>query len=132
MREMEASVGRMEASMGRMEERLGVTTNDANLLIPASATHAVRLGRVPGLVASDAASIPAGTRRAAKAMGVKRVCVPNGRARIPNASRGATARNVAPDAKDVSAWSTPTRVQSLSAQERGQHATLGRAWRDLR
>src|ERR1700758_5269686 len=109
MREMEASVGRMEASMGRMEERLGVTTNDANLLIPASATHAVRLGRVPGLVASDAASIPAGTRRAAKAMGVKRVCVPNGRARIPNASRGATARNVAPDAKDVSAWSTPTR-----------------------
>jgi hypothetical protein len=55
MREMEASVGRMEASMGRMEERLGVTTNDANLLIPASATHAARLGRIPGLVASDAA-----------------------------------------------------------------------------
>jgi hypothetical protein len=55
MREMEASVGRMEASMGRTEERLGVTTNDANLLIPASATHTAKLGRVPGLVASDAA-----------------------------------------------------------------------------
>jgi IS5 family transposase len=51
--------------------------NDADLLIPAIATHQSKLGRVPRLVAADAAFYSSRNEAAAKAMGVKRVCVPN-------------------------------------------------------
>lgn len=51
--------------------------NDADLLIPAIAIHRARLGRVPRLVAADAGFYSGRNEAAAKAMGVKRVCVPN-------------------------------------------------------
>jgi IS5 family transposase len=51
--------------------------NDADLLIPAIETHRARLGRAPYLVAADAAFYSGKNEAAAKAKGVKRVCVPN-------------------------------------------------------
>jgi IS5 family transposase len=51
--------------------------NDADLLIPAIEVHQARLGRVPYLVAADAAFYSGKNETAAKAKGVKRVCVPN-------------------------------------------------------
>jgi len=51
--------------------------NDVDLLVPAVEIHRAKLGRVPRLVAGDAAFYSAKNEAAAKAMGVKRVCVPN-------------------------------------------------------
>jgi transposase, IS5 family len=51
--------------------------NDADLLIPAIETHRAKLGRAPYLVAADAAFYSAKNEAAAKARGVKRVCIPN-------------------------------------------------------
>ena len=51
--------------------------NDADLLIPAIEKHQARLGRAPYLVAADAAFYSGKNEAAAKAKGVKRVCVPN-------------------------------------------------------
>jgi transposase, IS5 family len=51
--------------------------NDADLLIPAIETHRAKLGRTPYLVAADAAFYSARNEAAAKAKGVKRVCIPN-------------------------------------------------------
>src|SRR5208283_3471718 len=51
--------------------------NDVDLLIGAVEIHQARLGRIPRLVAADAAFYSANNERAAKAKGVKRVCIPN-------------------------------------------------------
>jgi transposase, IS5 family len=51
--------------------------NDADLLVAAIETHQARLGRIPRLVAADAAFYSAKNEVAAKAKGVKRVCIPN-------------------------------------------------------
>jgi len=51
--------------------------NDADLLIPAIDAHQARLGRLPYLVAANAAFYSGKNEAAAKAKGVKRVCVPN-------------------------------------------------------
>ncbi len=51
--------------------------SDSELLVPAIEVHHQRLGRVPGLVAADAGFYSAAAETAAKAMGVKRVSVPN-------------------------------------------------------
>jgi transposase, IS5 family len=51
--------------------------NDADLLVPAIDIHQAALGRMPRLVAADAAFYSAKNEAAAKAKGVKRVCVPN-------------------------------------------------------
>jgi transposase, IS5 family len=51
--------------------------SDSDLLIPAIAAHQAKLGRVPRLVATDAGFYSARNEAAAKAMGVKRVCIPN-------------------------------------------------------
>lgn len=51
--------------------------NDSDLLIPSIAAHQAKLGRVPRLVAADAAFYSGRNEAAAKAMGVKRVCIPN-------------------------------------------------------
>jgi IS5 family transposase len=51
--------------------------NDANLLIPAIEKHEAALGRTPRLVAADAGFYSAKNETAAKAKGVKRVCIPN-------------------------------------------------------
>jgi IS5 family transposase len=50
---------------------------DSDLLIEAIDTHEAVLGRVPRLVAADAAFYSANNEAAAKAKGVKRVCIPN-------------------------------------------------------
>jgi IS5 family transposase len=51
--------------------------SDADLLIPAIEAHQTKLGRTPRLVAADAAFYSGKNEAAAKAMGVKRVCIPN-------------------------------------------------------
>jgi IS5 family transposase len=51
--------------------------NDSDLLIVAIETHQTLLGRMPRLVAADAAFYSARNEAAAKAKGVKRVCIPN-------------------------------------------------------
>jgi IS5 family transposase len=51
--------------------------NDSDLLIPAIELHQAAIGRVPHLVAADAAFYSGKNEAAAKAKGVKRVCVPN-------------------------------------------------------
>jgi IS5 family transposase len=51
--------------------------NDSDLLIPAVEAHRAKLGRAPYLVAADAAFYSARNEAAAKAKGVKRVCIPN-------------------------------------------------------
>ena len=51
--------------------------SDSDLLISAIETHAGKLGRTPRLVAADAAFYSAKNEAAAKARGVKRVCIPH-------------------------------------------------------
>ena len=51
--------------------------SDMDLLIPAIDVHQAKLGRVPRLVAADAGFYSAKNEAAAKARGVKRVCIPN-------------------------------------------------------
>jgi transposase, IS5 family len=50
---------------------------DSDLLVAAIETHQARLGRPPRLVAADAAFYSAKNEAAARAKGVKRVCIPN-------------------------------------------------------
>jgi IS5 family transposase len=61
--------------------------NDADLLIPSIETHQARLGRAPYLVAADAAFYSGKNEAAAKAKGVKRVCVPNRSTKSPERKR---------------------------------------------
>jgi transposase, IS5 family len=51
--------------------------SDTELLIPAIEIHQAKLGRTPRLVAADAGFYSARNEAAAKASGVKRVCIPN-------------------------------------------------------
>jgi len=56
---------------------------DSDLLVAAIETHEARLGRTPRLVAADAAFYSARNEAFAKAMGVKRVCIPNRSSKSP-------------------------------------------------
>jgi len=60
---------------------------DSDLLIAAIETHQARLGRAPRLVAADAAFYSAKNEAAAKAKGVKRVCIPNRSTKSPDRKR---------------------------------------------
>ena len=51
--------------------------SDTDLLVSAIETHEAALGRTPRLVAADAGFYSAKNEAAAKAKGVKRVCIPN-------------------------------------------------------
>ena len=51
--------------------------SDTELLIPALEAHEAKLGRVPRLLAADAGFYSSKNETAAKAKGVKRVCIPN-------------------------------------------------------
>ena len=51
--------------------------SDTALLIPAIDAHEAKLGRVPRLVAADGGFYSAKNEAAAKAKGVKRICIPN-------------------------------------------------------
>jgi len=61
--------------------------NDSDLLIAAIETHQAMLGRAPHLVAADAAFYSARNEAAAKAIGVKRVCIPNRSTKSPERKR---------------------------------------------
>jgi transposase, IS5 family len=61
--------------------------SDSDLLIPAVETHQTVLGRTPHLVAADAAFYSAKNEVAAKARGVRRVCIPNRSTRSPERRR---------------------------------------------
>ena len=61
--------------------------NDSDLLIAAIETHEARLGRTPRLVAADAGFYSAKNETAAKAKGVKRVCIPNRSTKSPERKR---------------------------------------------
>ena len=61
--------------------------NDADLLLPAIDIHQAALGRLPHLVAADAAFYSGKNETAAKARGVKHVCIPNRSTRTPSPSR---------------------------------------------
>jgi transposase, IS5 family len=60
---------------------------DSDLLIGAIDTHQARLGCTPRLVAADAAFYSAENEKAAKAKGVKRVCIPNRSTKSPSRKR---------------------------------------------
>lgn len=61
--------------------------SDSDLLIAAIETHQASLGRAPYLVAADAAFYSAKNEAAAKAKGVKRVCIPNRSTKSPERKR---------------------------------------------
>lgn len=61
--------------------------HDSELLIAAIETHQTMLGRPPRLVAADAAFYSAKNEAAAKAKGVKRVCIPNRSTKSPERRR---------------------------------------------
>ncbi len=61
--------------------------NDSDLLIAAIEIHQARLGRTPRLVAADAGFYSAKNEAAAKAMGVKRICIPNRSTKSPERKR---------------------------------------------
>ena len=60
---------------------------DSDLLTAAIETHQALLGRAPQLVAADAAFYSAKNEAAAKAKGVKRVCIPNRSTKSPERKR---------------------------------------------
>jgi IS5 family transposase len=61
--------------------------SDADLLTPALETHVETFGRVPRVVAGDAAFYSAKNEAAAHAKGVKRVCVPSRSTKNPDRRR---------------------------------------------
>jgi transposase, IS5 family len=61
--------------------------NDADILVAAIDTHQALLGRAPRLVAADAAFYSNKNEAAAKARGVKRVCIPNRSTKNPERRR---------------------------------------------
>jgi IS5 family transposase len=61
--------------------------SDSELLIAAIETHEAMLGRTPRLVAADAGFYSAKNEAAAKAKGVKRVCIPNRSTKSPERKR---------------------------------------------
>jgi len=61
--------------------------HDSDLLITAIETHQALLGRVPHLVAADAAFYSLRNETTAKAKGVKRICIPNRSTKSPERKR---------------------------------------------
>jgi IS5 family transposase len=61
--------------------------SDCDLLIGAIETHRARLARTPRLLAADAGFYSADNEAAAKARGVKRVCIPNRSTKSPERKR---------------------------------------------
>jgi transposase, IS5 family len=95
--------------------------HDSDLLVAAIETHHALLGRAPRLVAADAAFYSLKNETAAKAKGVKRVCIPNRSTKSLERKRGresagsAMARNGAPAVRDASAWSSGDTVSPAAA-----------------
>jgi IS5 family transposase len=68
-------------------EVYGQRPNDCDLLVPAIDKHQALFGRAPYLAAADAAFYSAKNEAAAKAKGVKRVCIPNRSTKSPERKR---------------------------------------------
>ena len=68
-------------------EDLPAGPSDSDLLIAAIEAHQASLGRTPHLVAADAGFYSAKNEAAAKAKGVKRVCIPNRSTKSPERKR---------------------------------------------
>ena len=112
--------------------------NDVDLLIPAIQAHHAALGRPPRLVAGDAAFYSTKNEAAARAMGVKRVCIPNRSTKSVERKREQKKRWF----RDGQRWRTgsegrqrdqaPTRPKALPLSRRRRHAPVGRAWRHRR
>jgi hypothetical protein len=74
--------------------------HDSDLLVPAIETHQARLGRTPRLLAADAAFYSSKNEAAAKAKGVKRVCIPNRSTKSPERKREQVGRGAGGRAGD--------------------------------
>jgi len=113
--------------------------NDCDLLLPAIETHQVRLGRIPRLVAADAAFYSAKNEAAAKARGVKRVCIPNRSTKslerkreqkkrwFRNGQKWRTGSEGTHQRRKTATWSPPLPLQRLC-----RNAPLGRLRRHRR
>jgi transposase, IS5 family len=99
---------------------------DSDLLIAAIDTHQALLGRVPRLVAADAAFYSARDEAAAKAKGVKRVCIPNRSTKSLERKREQRKRWF----RDGQKWRTPD-ARAASASSNGDMALTVAATRDL-
>ena len=120
--------------------------NDSDLLIPSIAAHQAKLGRVPRLVATDAGFYSARNEAAAKAMGVKRVCIPNRSSKSIERKREQKKRwfrngqkwrtgcegRISVVKRRNGRISAAKRSRSLPIQGRRRNAAVGRARRDLR
>ena len=60
---------------------------DQDILMAAIETHQARLGRMPHPVAADAGFYSGKNEAAAKAKGIKRVCIPNRSTKSPERKR---------------------------------------------
>jgi IS5 family transposase len=107
--------------------------SDSDLLIAAIETNQATLGCTPRLVAADAGFYLAKNEAAAKAKGVKRVCIPNRSTKSPERKREQKkrwfrkARNGAPDARGASAWSSGDTVSIAAATEAMPECSAGSA-----
>ena len=95
--------------------------NDADLLIAAVETHHARFGRIPRLVAADAAFYQQRTRRRRKPRASNGSAFPIARPKVPSADASrksagsARARNGAPAVRAASAWSNADMVSTAVA-----------------
>jgi IS5 family transposase len=112
--------------------------NDCDLLIPAIDIHCAKLARVPRLLAADAAFYSAKNEAKAKAMGVKRVCVPNRSTK--SAERKRERRKLVPQRPEMANWmrganqcrQAATWSASVPIQGIRRNAALGRPGRHRR
>ena len=113
--------------------------HDSDLLIAAIETHQAVLGRVPRLVAADAAFYSAKNEAAAKAKGVKRVCIPNRSTKSPERKREQK-KALVPQRPEMAhrmrgphqRGQAATRARPLPLQGRRRNEALGRARRHRR
>jgi IS5 family transposase len=86
--------------------------SDRDLLVPSVESHRAKLGRAPRLLAADAGFFSAKNEAAARAMGVKRVCIPHRSTKSVERRQEQkkrwfrTAKSGAPDPRGESAWSS--------------------------
>jgi hypothetical protein len=113
--------------------------NDQDILMTAIETHQARLGRTPHLVAADAGFYSGKNEAAAKAKGVKRVCIPNRSTKSPQRKREQKKRWFRNGQKwrtgsegRISVVKRPARTEPQPIQGRHWHQALGWPWCDRR
>jgi hypothetical protein len=113
--------------------------SDSDLLVPPIDAHQAAVGRVPYLLAADAAFYSRKNEAATRFRGVKHICVPDRSTKSPDradASKrsvgSATTRNDASDVRSHQRDQEETWTHSLPLQGRKWNEPLGRARCDLR